>query len=147
MGLGDRRPVSGAVRVIRVGDFVGLPFRDGGRDRRGVDCWGLVRLVYAEAFGIDLPVYGEISARALLQVARAIGAGAQADPWARVDVPRDGDVAVMRLPNGRASGHVGVVVPGGVLHAEAACGVAIEDMRSPLIAARITGFYRHEALR
>lgn len=39
-------------------DFIGLPFRDHGRDRDGCDCWGGVRLVLRELRGIVLPDYG-----------------------------------------------------------------------------------------
>jgi cell wall-associated NlpC family hydrolase len=122
--------------------YVGLPFKDGGRDRAGVDCWGLVALAYREILGIELPLYGEISANDLRRVSREVDAGK--DGWTRVDVPQAMDVAVMRLPSSARPGHVGLYDGAGhILHAEKASGVALEDIRSPMIAARLIGFWRY----
>lgn len=38
-------------------DYIGVPFLERGRDRAGCDCWGLVRLVLAERFGVAVPSY------------------------------------------------------------------------------------------
>ena len=37
--------------------YVGLPWLDRGRTADGADCWGLVRLVLAGHFGVEVPSY------------------------------------------------------------------------------------------
>ncbi len=37
--------------------YCGLPYKRMGRDRAGLDCWGLVRLVLLEQLGRELPRY------------------------------------------------------------------------------------------
>lgn len=39
--------------------YIGILFVEHGRTREGCDCWGLLRLVYREEFGIELPGYDE----------------------------------------------------------------------------------------
>ena len=133
---------------MKLDDFVnkavGVPWVDGGRGWLGFDCWGCVRLCYLECLGIDLPSYGEISARDLVRVARAMGA-AQDDGWATVSAPQDFDVVLMR--SGRGGGgrtvHVGVMVDAHrMMHAELATGVTVVPITHFSVAGRILGYRR-----
>ena len=40
-------------------DYIGIPFANHGRDLVGVDCWGLVTIVYRRELQIVLPDYHE----------------------------------------------------------------------------------------
>lgn len=121
--------------------YVGIPFVDGGRDISGVDCWGLVRLIYAERLGVSLPSYGEISAAELIRIARAIDAGQE--QWAPVEAPRAFDVVLLRLYDRAWTGHVGVAIDGTrMLHTERDIASAVVPMDHYTIKHRIAGFRR-----
>jgi len=36
-------------------DYIGLPYKHLGRDKKGVDCYGLVVLLYKDKLGVELP--------------------------------------------------------------------------------------------
>lgn len=132
-------------------DYVGLPFLDGGRDRAGVDCWGLVALVYAERLEIRLPDFSAIRATDLRSVARAIVAGIDGEDWLPVirGAEQEFDVVVMR---GHAGGvgipaHVGIVAPyGTVLHVEKNIDAVAPKLTSHSVKDRIVGVYRHHVI-
>lgn len=141
--------MSGVVSVMAGdwwGRYVGLPFVDGGRGEGGLDCWGLVRAVYLDVLGVELPTYGEISARDLLRVARQMSAGKD-DGWVEPVCPEDTDVVLMRSAKsmGRVV-HVGLVAGGaGVLHTEAATGCVLVPRRHVSVCGRIVGYRRRVA--
>jgi len=139
-------------------DFVGIPFRDGGRTAEGCDCWGLVRLVHAAA-GIDLPSHGEIGAGELSAIARQIGAAIDtergSEPGGNTWIPVTGlprralDVAVMRSMRaaGRVPVHVGVMIDDRrLLHTEAGVDSHTVALTHASVAGRILGFWRHRLL-
>lgn len=131
--------------------FVGIPFVDGGRDRSGCDCWGLVRLVHSEVAGIELPSYGEISARELLAVSRRMDAAVQADPWRDVsgEPRRVMDCVVMKSLSGaeNRAWHCGIMMDEKrMLHTEKGADSHTVPLGHPSVASRIIGFFRHEEL-
>lgn len=122
--------------------YVGLPFVVHGRDRAsGVDCWGLVRLVYADRYGIELPSWAD----GYLDLSDRDGIGAalaaERQVWQAVDRPAEGDVVLMRagtLP------HVGVwLTPRRMLHTRERVGARVGFIGGELFA--VEGVFRHAA--
>lgn len=136
-----------------VNDYIGIPYVDGGRDRDGVDCYGLVRLVLAERRGILLPDYSEIAADDLARVARAFRAGLKLDIWRPVTEPRefDGVLMVHWGKDGRTfrrrRDHCGIVTTAGnVLHVEETTQAVSVPLDHYSVKGRIVGFVRHRDL-
>ncbi|MEX2444511.1 MAG: NlpC/P60 family protein [Alkalispirochaeta sp.] len=124
-----------------VGEYIGLPYRAYGRDRQGVDCWGLVRLVLAEHFSIELPdLVGDYDAADDDAIARLIDDTRTLVDAEPIDEPRDGDIAVLRYMGHTT--HVGVVVGDSVLHASGTRWSILQRRDSVHIAPRIRGYYR-----
>tara|TARA_A100000171_G_scaffold28305_3_gene26443 strand:+ start:3199 stop:3582 length:384 start_codon:yes stop_codon:yes gene_type:complete len=125
--------------MIDFSEYIGIPFQAGGRDRCGCDCWGLLRLIYKERLGVDLPAYtgydrplGERAA-ALIQEGRT--------EWEAVSRPEPMDAVLFKV--GGRPNHIGlVVVPGLMIHSATGKDSCIESYNRPLWRSRIEGFYR-----
>ena len=121
--------------------YIGLPFGEG---QGQVTCWSLVRRVYLDRLGVDLPAYGEISARDLGQIARTM-AVQKDDGWRMVGRPRALDVVLMRSGRGGvAVVHVGVMVDESrLMHVEAATAAVVVPVTHISVAGRIVGYRRY----
>ncbi len=128
--------------MLPANDYVGIPYAPRGRTRAGLDCWGLVRLVYREQFGIDLPAgdAGYDPANGA-HVARLFDGPAR-DEWHEVPDPMPGDVVLLRVLG--YPSHIGIVLDAGrMLHARERHAVVIERLDAGAWKHRIVGFYRH----
>lgn len=124
-----------------------IPFVNLGWDFNGVHCWGLVRLVYKNELGIDLPTYGDTSATDLKTLSQKITYHSDDEKWYAVQCGqlKTFDVVVMKFAGSRRIGHVGVYVGNGqVMHCEKATDVAIVPFSHHTVKHRIAAFRRHK---
>lgn len=114
----DEAPVSWAVQVTHwSSDFIGLPWAFAGRSRDGVDCWGLLWLVYRDALGIEVASYAgqTLDAPERNQIAALLANDRAKSPWVTVEAAREFDMAVFR--RGGIESHIGIVTaPGRMIH-------------------------------
>lgn len=103
---------------MNVNDFIGLPYREGGRGPAVYDCYGLVAAVWREFRGAELPDWYQEEPGphgASRAISAALAGEVSAGRSVRVENPRDLDIAV--VSGGARAHHIGVVIDGGVLHA------------------------------
>lgn len=130
--------------------YVGLPYRVGGRERDGLDCWGLVRLVWREEFGLAVPEHAGVEwgcEAATASVSAYIAqeaAGAGYWPVA-AGQEREGDAILLRVRG--LPLHVGVVLtPGIMLHVAEGADAVVEGYHSMAWSRRVLGFYRPKGI-
>lgn len=123
--------------------YVGLPFKDKGRDISGVDCWGLLTLAFASR-GVRVPDYaGEYTgAQERAEVSALLTRASSALPWMQVAEPEEWAVVMFRT--GSARSHVGIVTGRGrMLHISKNTTSRIESFETGLWTPRLVGFYRY----
>lgn len=126
-----------------IADFVGLPFAPRGRTRAGVDCWGLVCLVYREVLGRELPSYDD--RYQTLDAAERAHRSALIDEGRGLFVPATDEAPfdLVLLAAGPVMAHIAIVVETGrMLHVQRDRWSVIESYRSPRWQRRLRGFWR-----
>lgn len=129
--------------VINTEKYIGIPYKANGRDFSGIDCWGLVRLVYKEELGIDLPsLDGEYQ---IDDDARIQDLFAQyKEGWKPSESIEAGDVVLFRVLGSET--HVGIAIsPTQFLHSRDNQNSAIESFDNHKWKTRFVGSYKYEA--
>ncbi len=127
------------------GVYVGLPFKAGGRDRSGLDCWGLLITVLREQFGKVIPAYDGIGFQeGCDRAALATFMEDHRQDW--IEVPagqvQPGDGVLLRMMGHPI--HVAVVVARGwMLHIEDGIDACLERWDGPKWQKRVMGLYRY----
>jgi len=88
------------MRPAWVTQYLQIPFVERGRTRAGLDCWGLIKLVYGDQRGIELPSYAEDYATTTdAEEITALCRGEVATCWQEVPIAeaRLFDVAILRI--------------------------------------------------
>lgn len=123
--------------------YIAIPFVEKGRDKAGLDCYGLVRLVYGQEIGIDLPDY--LAAYETTDDREALNAlisHEKSQLWREKPNGRECefDVAVLKMRG--VPMHVGVVIGGGkMLHCLKGVGTSIERYNSIKWQSSVAGFF------
>lgn len=122
-----------------------MPYLPGGRGPDGVDCWGLLLLVYAE-FGIALPALPGISAASVLNIHSQIEGEAKKD-WIEIPTPIEGCAVAMSQQE--AVHHVGIWTQadgGRIVHSWKHQNVVADSLKSiRLKGIRTIRYYQHRA--
>ena len=118
-------------------DLIGVPFKNGGRDKSGMDCWGLALEVFRR-YKINLIDY-KISCNAQTQINGKINT--ERKNWERCTGELPVPALIVFNDNGICN-HVGVYIgENKFIHARIGTGVAIESMDSVFWKRRIEGVY------
>jgi cell wall-associated NlpC family hydrolase len=125
--------------------YIGLPYADHGRTRDGCDCWGLVRLVYRDRLGIELPSLadGYVAANDRASVARLIADERTDTGWHEIEHGAERPLDLVLLRIGGEPCHVGLVVePGLMLHILKGTNATTERYARPMWIRRVESYWR-----
>lgn len=122
-------------------DLIGVPFVDGGRDRKtGYDCWGLSCEVFRR-YGIELPDF-KVGCMEASRIDATIGRNRRF--WRKCDPidPPAPSLVVIRFNSPLCCNHTGVYIGGRrFIHARTKIGVNIDRIDSAAWRKMIEGFY------
>ena len=126
-----------------VKNYIGIPFASNGRTRSGCDCYGLVRLVLMEVYGVELPELSNDykNARNVAETKRLFEE--QLPVLSAARIPDIEEKAVVLIREQGHLCHMGIDAGGGyMLHTNYKSGCVCQRLTHPDLAGRIEGYYR-----
>ena len=116
-------PDSDLLLLYEVAGWMGSPYRYGGKSKSGVDCSGLVLMVYRNVYDIEL-------------LRRSIDMAQNSRKIRDPQRLREGDLVFFRI-SGRNISHVGIYLgEGRFVHASKSRGVVINELSEPYYSER-----------
>jgi cell wall-associated NlpC family hydrolase len=122
--------------------YIGIPFVSNGRTMDGCDCYGLVRLVLRNEYGVELPELSDDYADAL-NVAETARLFAEKLPaLAGEKIAAAQEKAVVVITEHGVAAHIGIAAGGGyILHTGIKTGSVCQRETHPGLRGRIEGYY------
>ena len=128
-----------------VGQYIGLPYAEGGRTREGIDCWGLIVLVLREQFNVVVPSYDHMKYSGH-ECAKELGEffNKEKVSWTEleVDEAKTGDGLLIRMIGHPIHAAI-VVAPDIMLHIEEGINSVWEEFNTFQWRKRIVKAYRY----
>ncbi len=124
-------------------EYIKTPFKEKGRGHDGCDCWGLVKLIYKEQLGIELPGYEEVYETTNdREILAATIKNERDSRWMHPDKPQPFDVIILNMAG--MPMHVGIVThKGHMIHCAKDVGTAHEKFNQLRWKNKVIGFARH----
>lgn len=117
-------------------DLIGIPFKDGGRDKTGMDCWGLARECFKRQ-GIYVKDYS-VSAMEESKISEKMEK--EHSQWKKLEEPVEGCLVLIRTEPKLWANHVGIYIGNGrFIHAYMMAGVCVSTIKR--WSSHIVGYY------
>lgn len=125
-----------------VQDYIGIPFQSGGRDRAGLDCYGLIRLVLMEQYGCKLPLLdGKYDNALNLYDTSPLFFQQLPILTEKIAGPQERAIALLEMH--RLPCHLGLFCGSeSIIHSRSGVGVVAERLDSRRLPGKIVGWYR-----
>lgn len=121
--------------------YIGIPFKEHGRDIRGADCFGLLKMLYLEFYNVVLPDW-KVQSYHVTDINYEVKKGLSAK-FDRIDEPEIGDVGIFvfaGLPT-----HIGMYIGSGkIIHVLENETAVIESVTTGRLKGRLYGWYRYK---